>query len=438
LITVNALVAGATAAINADMTVTAANGLTTTGVGTLMLGGSNSFAGLIVNGGTNMITGNTTISGTGSSDFYLGNQCAAYNGTLDIENGAVLTVSGNFGDNFVVGRDSGSGTVIQNGGIFNYNPGNESYLFVGATGFTGTRSAYDMNGGLLNLNGKILSVGFGNGVVTTGLLNQAGGVITNVGTLALPALGTSGGCGCYTLSGGSISIGSGGISSVSGNYAINLGGGTVGTYASWSSPLNMTLTGSSSPVTFDTAANTITLSGALSGSGGLTKVSSGTLILSGSNTYSGDTTVSAGILKLNVPSMANTSAIHLANGAVLNLNFAGTNTVPAFYTNNVALPSGVYKASNLPGFITGTGALLVDIPTAPTNVRCSLSGDNLALIWPANYLGWILQEQIDALNMGLSTNWVDVAGSANLISTNLPINPANQTVFYRLRYPSSY
>jgi autotransporter-associated beta strand protein len=438
LITVNALGAGATAAINADMTVTAANGLTTTGVGTLMLGGSNSFDGLIINGGTNMITGNTTINGTGSSDFYLGNQCAAYNGTLDIENGAVLTVSGNFGDNFVVGRDGGSGTVIQNGGIFNYNPGNESYLFVGATGFNGTQSVYDMNDGLLNLNGKILSVGFGNGVVTTGLLNQAGGVITNVGTLALPALGTSGGYGCYTLSGGSISIGSGGISSVSGNYAINLGRGTVGAYASWSSSLNMTLTGSSSPVTFDTAANTIILTGMLSGSGGLTKASTGTLTLSGINSYMGDTTVNAGILKLNVPSMANTSAIHLANGAVLNLNFAGTNTVPAFYTNNVALPPGVYKASNLPGFITGTGALLVGIPTAPTNIRFTLSGNNLALNWPANYLGWILQEQIDALNVGLSTNWVDVAGSANLISTNLPITSANQTVFYRLRYPSSY
>jgi autotransporter-associated beta strand protein len=182
-------------------------------------------------------------------------------------------------------------------------------------------------------------------------------------------------------------------------------------------------------------ANTITLSGVLSGSGGLVKAGTGTLELFGANTYTGDTTVHAGVLKLNVSSMAN-SAIHLANGAVLNLNFAGTNTVPAFYTNNVALPPGVYKGSNLPGFITGTGALLMTVPTAPTNIRCSLSGNDLALNWPANYLGWILQEQIETLNMGLRTNWVDVGGSTNLTSTNLPINPANPTVFYRLRYPS--
>jgi hypothetical protein len=46
------------------------------------------------------------------------------NGTLDIEPGAVLNVTGNYGDTFVIGRDSGSGTVIQNGGTFTFNPGN--------------------------------------------------------------------------------------------------------------------------------------------------------------------------------------------------------------------------------------------------------------------------------------------------------------------------
>lgn len=295
-----------------------------------------------------------------------------------------------------------------------------------------------MNGGLLDMRGNNLSIGWGS-TLMTGVVNQVGGVITNLNEMRIPQTsGGANGIGVYTLSGGSIYLLGGGIVTDGSRYAINLGGGTVGAEANWSSPLNMNLTDLNGSVTFDTTVNTITLSGVLSGSGGMVKAGGGTLELSGANTYTGDTTVNAGILKLNVPSMANTSAIHLANGAVLNLNFAGTNTVPAFYTNNVALPPRVYKASNLPDFITGTGALLVSIPTAPTNIRCSLSGNNLALNWPANYLGWILQEQIDMLNIGLSTNWVDVAGSANLISTNLPINPANQTVFYRLRYPSLY
>ena len=355
LITVNALGDGVTAAINAGLT--AASGLTTLGAGTLALGGTNSFAGLIVNGGTTMITGNTTISGTGSTYFYLGNANTAYNGTLDLENGAVLTVNGSFGDDFVVGRDGGTGTVIQNGGTFNYNPGNEPYLFIGAANNTNTRSAYNMNGGLLDLNNKILSVGFGNGVLITGVVNQVGGVITNAGTLALPALQTYG-YGSYTLSGGSIYLGAGGLTSSSGLYAINLGGGTVGAYASWSSALNLNLTNLNGSVTFDTAANSITLSGTLSGSGGLAKAGSGNLILSGANTYAGDTTINAGTLQLNGTG-SSPGMLRITNGALLNLNFNGTYAVAAGYTNGIALPVGVYTSSSLPGYVAGTGVLKV-------------------------------------------------------------------------------
>jgi autotransporter-associated beta strand protein len=127
-------------------------------------------------------------------------------------------------------------------------------------------------------------------------VNQVSGVITNVNNLWV---GWGNGLGVYTFSGGSIYIGALGITT-SGSYAINLGGGTIGAYQSWASSLNMSLTGSNGPVTFNPAGNTITLSGALSGSGGLTKAGSGTLELSGPNTYSGDTTVNAGILQLNL------------------------------------------------------------------------------------------------------------------------------------------
>ena len=52
-------------------------------------------------------------------------------------------------------------------------------------------------------------------------------------------------------------------------------------------------------MTFNVAANTLTLNGALSdnGSGSLIKTGNGTLVLAGSNSYSGGTTISAGYLQ---------------------------------------------------------------------------------------------------------------------------------------------
>src|SRR6185312_10616454 len=262
--------------------------------GILTLGGNDSFAGFIINGGTNRITGATTVVGTGGGSLiYLANGNPAFKSALIIENGANLSVSGAFGDAFVIGRDGGVGTVIQNGGTFsfNINDGSHEFMFIGASGNSNTRAEYDMNGGLLDMNGKTLGIALGANTVVTGLVNQVGGVITNVGQLSFNPFFVQG-HGIYNLTGGSLYIGSGGIIAFAGStYEMNLGGGTVGATASWSSTLNMMLTGTNGATTFDTAGNTITLSGALSGSGGLTKIGSGMLDLAGARTYAGDTTV---------------------------------------------------------------------------------------------------------------------------------------------------
>ncbi len=329
--------------------------------GALTLGGTNAITSWDINGGTTTITGNTTINGDGSGRIYVGDgdAIADCSGTLVIQPGAVLAVTGSFADNFVIGRDSGSGIVVQNGGSFTYYPANLSYFVVGATSENGTASIYDMNGGLLDVGGTTLLITLADrGSVTTNVMNQIGGVITNVGTLNLSYL-QSGGLGIYNLAGGGIYIGGGGITTVSGNYAINLGGGTVGAESSWSSSLNMTLTDSNGPVAFDMAGNTITLSGVLSGNGGLVVTDSGTLELAGANTYTGDTTVNSGsTLQLDATG-SSLGAFRLANGALLNLNYSGTFAVARFYTNGVSLPMGTYNAGNLPGFIVGSGNLQV-------------------------------------------------------------------------------
>ncbi|HWY29656.1 MAG TPA: autotransporter-associated beta strand repeat-containing protein, partial [Candidatus Acidoferrum sp.] len=352
--------------------------------GTLTLGGTNAIVSWDLDGGTTTITGNTTINGDGSSRIYVGNgdAFALCNGKLVIQPGAVLDVIGSYADDFVIGRDGGSGTVVQNGGTFIFN-NNRQNMWIGATGNAATRSEYDMNGGLLDMSGNTLGVGLGAGVLITGVVNQVSGVITNVGNLWLGGA-TPNGYGAYNLSGGSIYIGTNvvsgtsGITTFSGLYAVNLGGGTIGAETSWTSPLNMTLTGSNGPVSINTGGNSVTLSGALSGSGGLTKNGAGTLEVSSSgNSYTGDTTVIAGTLQLDAY-RSTLASMRITNGATLNLNYSGAYSVAHFYTNNVSLPNGTYNAGNIAAFITGTGALQVgDIAftNQPQNQLVYLNGN---------------------------------------------------------------
>ncbi|HEY9133204.1 MAG TPA: autotransporter-associated beta strand repeat-containing protein, partial [Dyella sp.] len=72
------------------------------------------------------------------------------------------------------------------------------------------------------------------------------------------------------------------------------------------------------------AGNTFTLSGAIGGNGGLTKLGAGTLVLNGANTYSGGTTISAGTLQGNGASLQGNIADNAA--LVFDQNVDGTFT----------------------------------------------------------------------------------------------------------------
>jgi hypothetical protein len=56
----------------------------------------------------------------------------------------------------------------------------------------------------------------------------------------------------------------------------------------------------------------------------------------------------------------------------------------------------------------------------------------LRLSWPSNIGNWQLQAQTNSLGLGLSTNWGDVPGSVGTNQMDVPLNPANPAVFYRL------
>jgi hypothetical protein len=85
----------------------------------------------------------------------------------------------------------------------------------------------------------------------------------------------------------------------------------------------------------------------------------------------------------------------------------------------------------------GTNISLVSLTVVdlnPTNFTFSVSNGLLTLSWPADHLGWTLQAQTNAPSLGLSTNWLDVAGSSLTNEVVIPIGTTNGSVFFRLRH----
>jgi autotransporter-associated beta strand protein len=193
--------------------------------------------------------------------------------------------------------------------------------------------------------------------------------------------------------------------------------------------------------------------------GGIVAVQNGGTISPGAN--------GIGTLTLNAaPSLAGTTWMEISKGASPNadqlvvvgqsLTYGGTLTVANIGANPLALGDsftlfnasgygGTFTATNLPPLSSGlrwawtpaNGTLSVvnAVATNPTNITFSVSGGALALSWPADHLGWYLQCQTNSLSVGLNNNWVTVPGSQSMTSTNIPINPAQPAVFYRLSSP---
>ncbi len=173
----------------------------------------------------------------------------------------------------------------------------------------------------------------------------------------------------------------------------------------------------------------------------LTKVGLGTLTLSGTNSYTGNTDISGGTLVLaqTFSTLNINSTVIISNGASLDLLVASvTNHVSSLILNGTAVANGFYGSANSPGYITGGGILQVGTIVGPSGPGVLTNSYNpgthvLSLAWPSGQ-NWRLQMQTNSLAKGLGTNWMYVTdGSVN--ATNITVDPANPTVFYRLSYP---
>jgi len=205
---------------------------------------------------------------------------------------------------------------------------------------------------------------------------------------------SSGGTGSLTMTGGTLYVGAGGITNVgTGTFssARSLSGGTVGATANWSSSLPITLATTGGSITFQAAdaaavGRNISLSGPLSGPGGLIKSGAGALTLSGANTYTGGTTINAGLLILSTTN--NVSMAYTNNGGNLNLHrasvgsslpassFSFGNSGPQLTFDLASFGASLTLITNS-GNLTMNGNVVVNVSNAPvsgTSVLFSYAG----------------------------------------------------------------
>jgi autotransporter-associated beta strand protein len=329
-------------------------GLTKAGNGTLRLVGAGNY------------TGDTVISG----------------GVLEIQNVAASTISGNTtlnGNTVTLGSTDGisigqgvSGTGIRSGSyILAINAANStitlsqnasaagsniSLTFAQTSGsLAGSTLDYDNQGGSINFGqstaitlgglkgNQSLSLTNNNTTavaLTIGGNNQTtayGGVLSGNGSLVKAGSGTLTLSGNNTYTGGTnlnagtlvigntSAAGTGTITQANGTSLLTIG--TTGTIANAMSVYNVAATETSTlsgaitvnNATFDVETDdTLTISGAVSGSGGVTKTGDGTLVLSGSNSYSSATTVNAGTLNAaNANALGSNATIQVNGGSLL-------------------------------------------------------------------------------------------------------------------------
>ena len=222
------------------------------------------------------------------------------NGTVEFSKG-VLNVSGSA----IIGRiDTGGGarSFQQDSGTVNVTSTGDGFT-VGVNGTSAT-GAYTMLGGVLNVPNEYVELCYSSGTALTAL--QVLGATNTAATANVYGVslgqtvnnGVQNGNGLLKLgnTGSRLVIGAGGIvESGSGSQQVLLGSGTLASSAPWSTMAPLTLSGTAAS-NIDASAGTISLSGSISGAGGLREIGSGFVMLSGTNAYSGGTTVVGGTL----------------------------------------------------------------------------------------------------------------------------------------------
>lgn len=296
-------------------------GITKSGAGTLTLSGNNTFGGVLT-----VADGKLTVSS-------INNANAA--GVLgQSTNAVVLGSSGQTGFLHYVGTTNASSTkgfTAATGGTAGIEVSNAATALTLSGAIGGSGAVQKGGAGTLILSGN----------------NTFGGALNiHDGTVQVGSLGGLG-------SGSSIGIGKSGTDNVS-TLRYTGSSATISRSISLESSNNV-----SGIIDVATSGETLTVSGQISGSSGLTKAGMGRLNLSANNSYTGPTTVSAGTLQLSGGSIAG-SSVSVSSGASLS-GYGSVGTISG---------AGSIDPGNSPGIVT---AAQVN-PSAGTDFNFELTG----------------------------------------------------------------
>lgn len=311
-------------------------GLAKAGAGTLVLSGTNSYAGATaVNAGI-LSVGGSGVLGSGN---YAGNITVASGATFEFASAAAQTLTGKINGGGTLSVAAGS-TLIWNGA---HDSGNLTIagagVLVKSSGSTnwgaGGSTTFAMTGGEIRVEGSgtVLSVGSSGNEVWT---NNKSSLYVGEGATFDAVEATAAAAGGVFVD------------------ALN-GSGTVKVGYSG---------GYSSTITFGVNNGSGTFSGVLANSnaaGNFAKAGTGTQILSGQNTYTGTTTISGGVLQIGAGGTSGTlGSGSVTNNASLVFNRSDNFTVSNAISGTGTLTQAGSGATTLTGGSSYAGATVVN------------------------------------------------------------------------------
>ncbi|MBA4791705.1 MAG: autotransporter-associated beta strand repeat-containing protein [Rhizobiales bacterium] len=281
--------------------------LTKTGAGTLVLAVDAAYA-----GGTTIAAGRLQVGDGGRTGSLRGD--VVNHGVLAFDLASDLLFTGNVSGNGTLVQ-AGTGTLALTGEVRLAGGARieQGTLQVGNYGTEGRLSGPVVNDGILRF-ARTDDVVFGDVISGGGVVQQAGGTLTLTAS--------------NTYAGGTM-VGAGATVRVSrddnlgrADGTVTLYGGTLDATDSFASARQVMLGGGGTLRVAE--ARTLALSGAVGGTGGLTKAGEGTLVLTADATYSGGTVITAGTLQVGAGGTSGSIRGDVSNSGTLRFQRADT------------------------------------------------------------------------------------------------------------------